>query len=161
MRPVEVIADTNIVSYAFRGDPLGDAYMDLIGDRRIGITGMCLAELRMGSIIGGWDDRKTAELISFIERFTHVCELEGVAEVCGGIRGHRHRVGRPIDLPDAWVAACALWLDVPLVTHDRDLEGIPGLRVLTLHNPWRVGEESLFGSGSSGLQLDGDSRALC
>jgi hypothetical protein len=36
-------------------------------------------------------------------------------------------------------AACALWFDIPLVTQDRDLEGIPGLRVLTLHDEWRIG----------------------
>jgi predicted nucleic acid-binding protein len=61
-----------------------------------------------------------------------------VAEVCAGLRAARRRVGRPIELADAWVAATALWYEVPLVTHDRDLERIPGLEVLTLLDGWRA-----------------------
>jgi hypothetical protein len=54
------------------------------------------------------------------------------------LRAQRERIGRPIGLADAWIAATALWYDVPLVTHDRDMEGIPGLQVLTLHGGWLV-----------------------
>jgi predicted nucleic acid-binding protein len=161
MSDVQLIADTNVVSYAFRGGPLGRAYVELMGDRVIGVTGMCLAEMRAGAILGRWDERKTDELIHFVRQFTHVLELEGVAEVCGALRGVREQIGRPIDLPDAWAAACALWLDIPLVTHDRDLEGIPDLRVLTLHDNWRVGEESLCPDGSTGLWIGSTPRVLC
>src|SRR5688500_2295085 len=108
MNAVQLIADTNVVSYAFRGGPLGRAYLELMGDRRTGVTGMCLAELRAGSIIGRWGDRKIDELVHFIRRFTHVREPEGMAEVCGALRGIRAQIGRPMDLPDAWSAACAL-----------------------------------------------------
>jgi predicted nucleic acid-binding protein len=160
MNAAQVIADTNVVSYAFRGTPLGRAYLQLIGERRIGVTGMCLAELRAGALIGRWGERKVTELLRFIERFTHVLELEGVAEVCGALRGIREQIGRPIDLPDAWAAACALWLDVPLVTHDRDLEGIPGLRVLTLHDSWRIGENAADAGTSAGIWLRERPRAL-
>jgi hypothetical protein len=48
-------------------------------------------------------------------------------------------------------AACALWLDIPLVTHDRDLEGISDLRVLTVHGEWRVGEETTGECASRGI----------
>ncbi len=74
-----------------------------------------------------------------------------MSEVCGAIRAERKRVGRPIDWPDAWAAACAIWLDVPLVTHDKDLEGIPGLRVETLHQSWRVGEPDPWEPLTGGL----------
>ena len=64
--------------------------------------------------------------------------------------GTRRRIGEPIDWADAWAAACALWLDLPLVTHDRGLEGIPDLRVLTVHHGWRVGEETMAEVVASG-----------
>ena len=160
MSAIQLIADTNVVSYAFRGTPIGRAYLELMGDRRIGVTGLCLAELRAGAIIGRWGDRKVNELVCFFRRFTHVREAEGMAEVCGALRAVRAQVGRPIDLPDAWAAACALWLDVPLVTHDRDLEGIPDLRVLTLHNDWRVGEEALGALETGRLRLGDEPRML-
>jgi hypothetical protein len=63
MSTVQLIADTNIVSYAFRGGTLGRAYLELRGDRCTGVTGMCLAELRAGSIIGRWGERKIDELL--------------------------------------------------------------------------------------------------
>ena len=61
-----------------------------------------------------------------------------VAEICGRLRAQRARVGREIELADAWVAVTALWHELPVVTHDQDLERIPGLDVLTLHDGWRL-----------------------
>jgi hypothetical protein len=81
-----------------------------------------------------------------------------MAELCGTIRGMRRQIGQPIEWADAWAAACALWLDVPLITHDRDLEGIPDLRVVTLHDDWRVGEEAFGAVPTSGIWTGADSR---
>jgi predicted nucleic acid-binding protein len=40
--------------------------------------------------------------------------------------------GRPISFPDAWIAAAALQLNIPLVTHNaRDYEAVDGLTILT------------------------------
>jgi predicted nucleic acid-binding protein len=42
------------------------------------------------------------------------------------------RQGRPIQTADAWIAATALHLGVPLVTHNpADYAGVSGLTVLT------------------------------
>ena len=44
----------------------------------------------------------------------------------------REKKGRPITFADAWIAAAALQLNVPLATHNaRDYAGIPNLVVLT------------------------------
>ena len=72
----------------------------------------------------------------------------------GTSRTLRSRSGEPIDWPDAWAAACAIWLDVPLVTHDRDLEGIPGLRILMAHTRWCVREGGSEAHESGILWLD-------
>lgn len=37
MTPVALVADTNVVSYVFRESPLGVAYMELMGDRVVGV----------------------------------------------------------------------------------------------------------------------------
>ena len=153
MTPVQLIADTNVISYMSGTSPLGTAYSDLIDGRRIGLTGHTLAELRAGSVIGRWGERRLNEYLGFLEQFTHVPCTRGMAEVCGALRGVRRHVGDPIDWADAWAATCALWLEVPLVTHDRDLEGIPDLRVITVHDGWRVGEERMGYVASSGSWL--------
>ena len=141
MIAVELVADTDVLSYLFRQSSLGVSYGRLIGRRPVGATGLALAEIHFGAALGGWGRRKLEELQSFLKRFTHVPDTEEIAEVCGQIRAQYARVGRAISWPDACAAASALWLQVPLVTHDRDHEGIPGLQVLTLHDDWRIGEK--------------------
>jgi len=158
MSSVQLIADTNVVSYLFNKSALGFEYAELIDCRNVGITAHSIAELRTGAVIAQWGERRLNELLRFLEKFAHVPYTKEMAQVCGGIRGHRTRIGEPIDWPDAWAAACALWLDVPLVTHDRDLEGIPGLRVLTVHREWRVREEAF---GALGTLWLGEGSSLC
>jgi predicted nucleic acid-binding protein len=153
MTSVQLIADTNVVSYIYAESTLGRAYEDLIDHRKVGLTGHTIAELRAGSAIGRWGERRLKEYLQFLEEFHHVPSDREMAELCGEIRGMRRRIGEPIDWADAWAAACALWLDVPLVTHDRDLEGIPDLRVITVHDEWRVGEAAMGEAVPSGIWI--------
>jgi predicted nucleic acid-binding protein len=140
MKQVKLIADTNVVSYMFKESPLGSEYEELIDSRHVGLTGYSIAELRRGAALAGWGERRLLEQRCFLDQFSHVPDTREMAELCGAIHAARFRSGSPIDWPDAWAAASALWLDVPLVTHDRDLEGIVGLRVLTAHREWWVRE---------------------
>jgi tRNA(fMet)-specific endonuclease VapC len=148
MTSAELIADTNIVSYLFRNSVLGTNYRCLIGDCPIGITSLSLEELYYGAALNRWGDAKRQRLDSFLKDFVIVQWQPEVAEICGSLRAERRRVGRPIELADAWVAATALWNDIPVVTHDRDLEAIPGLRVVTLHDGWQIRGTSSAGAGS-------------
>ena len=151
MTSVQLISDTNVISYIHAASPLGLAYRDLIDHRDVGLSGHTIAELRAGPVIGRWGERRLNRYLQFLEEFTHVPCTREMAEVCGAIRGMRRRIGEPIDWADAWAAACALWLDVPLVTHDRDLEGIPDLRVITVHDEWRISEETIGESAPSSI----------
>lgn len=159
MISVQLIADTNVISYIYAESSLGLAYMDLIDQREVGMTGHTIAELRAGAIIGRWGEQRLKEYLRFLEQFSHVPCTRGMSEVCGGIRAARRGIGKPIGWADAWAAACAPWLDLPLVTHDRDLEGIPDLRVLTLHDQWRVGEETMGDAAPSGIWTGQSARA--
>ena len=50
----------------------------------------------------------------------------------GRLSTAQERIGRPIDTADAWVAALAWLLSIPLVTHNaRHLADIVGLTVIT------------------------------
>src|SRR5690242_11709894 len=74
-----------------------------------------------------------------------------IANVCGGLLGRCMQIGVSISWPDAWATATALWLDVPLVAHDRDLERIPGLRVPTVQTDWEIRERDLTTSHPAAL----------
>jgi predicted nucleic acid-binding protein len=134
----ELVVDTNIVSYLHRGDVLGDAYLALINGRPAGVTLLTLEELHYGINLARWGQKQRCRLDAVLGTFFVMQAPAMIAEICGSLRAERERIGLPIELGDAWIAATALWYDLPLVTHDRDLEAIPGLRVLTLHEGWRL-----------------------
>ena len=55
-----------------------------------------------------------------------------MAEHFARLRAHRRSIGREIETADAWIAATALWLECPVVTHNRrDFQDIPGLEVIS------------------------------
>jgi tRNA(fMet)-specific endonuclease VapC len=141
MREVDLVVDTDVVSYMFKGSTLGAAFSDLIGASSAGITPLSVSELRCWAALNNWGYRRIASLDAFMSRFLLLDADSETANISGSIRARCEQVGRAISWPDAWVAATALWLRVPLVAHDRDLERIPGLRVVTVHKDWQVREE--------------------
>jgi len=138
MMDAELIADTNVVSYLFRNGQLGFDYRYLISGQAVGITEVSVEELHYGAALNGWGERRRQHLVSFLAGFILVPTHLGIAEICGYLRAGRRRVWRPIELADAWIAATALWYQIPVVTNDRDLERIPGLNVLTLLDGWEA-----------------------
>jgi predicted nucleic acid-binding protein len=52
------------------------------------------------------------------------------------VRAAGRSAGRPIERQDAWIAATALYLDLPLVTHNaRHFASVPGLQLITEPDP--------------------------
>ena len=153
MSAIELVVDEDVVSFMFRRRALGNAYSQLIGPCRTGITWLTIAESRQGIVYRNWGSPRIAALDAFLSRFFVVRANSEIANICGGLLGRAKQIGRVISWPDAWAAATAIWLDVPLVTHDRDLEKIPGLRVLTMHADWQVREEGAWSAHSKGVWL--------
>jgi predicted nucleic acid-binding protein len=143
MRKVELVADGDVISYMFKRTPLGDAYTELIDSRLTGITLLAVSESRQGVVYGNWGTKKLQELDTFLSDFVLLESNAEIPNVCGGLLGRCKQIGRAVSWPDAWAAATAIWLDVPLVTHDWDVERVPGLRVLTVHEHWQVREEGI------------------
>jgi predicted nucleic acid-binding protein len=143
MRKAELVADGDVISYMFKGTPLGESYSALIGPRKTGITLLAVSESRQGVVYRNWGMKKLQELDAFLSDFILLESNGEIANLCGALLGRCMQVGRALSWPDAWAAATAIWLDVPLVAHDWDLEKIPGLKVLTIHEHWEVREEGI------------------
>jgi tRNA(fMet)-specific endonuclease VapC len=54
---------------------------------------------------------------------------ESAAEYYAGIKRFRRNIGRPILDTDCWIASTAMAIGAILVSHDNDVQGIPGLSV--------------------------------
>jgi tRNA(fMet)-specific endonuclease VapC len=127
-----LVVDTDVVSYAFRGDTRADAFLPILSNQRLVVSFMTVAELDRWALARDWGPSRIAALNHFLGRFVLVpfdrTLCRRWAEVIDGAR----RQGRPIQTADAWIAATALYLGVPLATHNpTDYDGVLGLTVLS------------------------------
>lgn len=127
-----VVIDTNVLSYIFKGDTRGPAYARLIAPYRGLISFQTLAELNKWALKHRWGARRTQQLFDFLSPFGIIHSSASLAARWAAVRVGALRAGRPIDPADAWIAATALAVGCPLVTHNAaDFAGVPGLSVLT------------------------------
>jgi tRNA(fMet)-specific endonuclease VapC len=134
--PDGCVVDTDVLSSLFRNDTRAEQYRPLLTGRILAISFMTVAELDRWTLQRNWGITRQRQLAAFLERFAvvladrHLCRTW--AEVSDGAR----RNGRTILTADAWIAATALALDVPLVTNNRDdYAGVDGLAVLVTGAP--------------------------
>ena len=137
----EFMADTNVVSYVITGHPLAAGYAPFIADGRIiGISFQALAELRVGLRTQRWDRRR---FDAVLRRFRHVplsheAESIWVDVRAESIERQRREGVRAISTSDAWIAATAMAVPCPLLTHNvRDFRQIRGLDLAEADPPVR------------------------
>ena len=79
-----------------------------------------------------WGTRRRELMGRFLSRFKPLLPDINTAKQRARIKTGCEKKGRPISFPDAWIAASALQLNIPLVTHKAsDYEAIDGLTILT------------------------------
>lgn len=139
-----VLADTNIISYAFKRLPLGDQYSRLLTGREVRVSFTTVAELHTWAEKDSWGARRRLEMQVFLARFPMIPCTAGIPERFAKICIERERIGRPILPDDAWIAATALHHDLPLVTHDTNFLGTDGLRVISA-NPEVIALQTVSG----------------
>jgi tRNA(fMet)-specific endonuclease VapC len=132
-----VIVDTDVFGARLtpRGRPLAAAYRPLLEGRPAVISFITVAELRYGASLAGWGPGRLVRLDRELARADTVWpgpNLTGAyvtlrtwcAKAGHGLGGKDHEA-------DRWVAASAVWLDVPLVTHDAIFANVKDLTLLT------------------------------
>lgn len=79
-----------------------------------------------------WGDQRLARLEERIRAHVIVPFDNELCKQWATICVQRQRLGRPISVQDAWIAATALRHDCSLVTHNRDdFDHIAGLKVIS------------------------------
>lgn len=131
--PEACVVDTDVISYIVRGDSRAAAYQLTLADKQLVISFMTLAELERWAIERAWGTAQVARLGRYLHRYTLVMPDRGLCRAWAMVAAGARRLGRPIQTADAWIAATALRLDVPLVTHNRDdYAGVPELQVISV-----------------------------
>ncbi len=127
-----IVVDTNVVSFYIKGDSRAALYDRHLENKRLVMAFQTLAELSFWRRRDNWGSARERALQSAFARFEIVYPLAPTCEFYAEARASGKRNGKPILPADAWIAAVALELGIPLVTHDpNDFAGVAGLEVIS------------------------------
>jgi predicted nucleic acid-binding protein len=127
-----IILDTDVWSFLFKQDTRAEQYRSHIEGQLPCISFQTVAELYQWVEKADWGQRRRERLVAWLQRFLVIGYDQQMGQLWGKIRADRERLGRPIAAQDAWVAACALRFDYPLLTHNAvDYQLIPQLVIIS------------------------------
>ena len=126
------VIDTDVWSYLYKGRDEAKLYEPHILGNTLVISFQTQAELLRWPIAGDWGQRRREHLESrllaySVEHSSDILSLHWAEAIESGRRN-----GRPIGAADAWIAATALHLSVPLITHNKShFMGVDGLTIIS------------------------------
>ena len=127
-----VIVDTDVVSFLLKGDTRAQLYRPHLEGKTLALSFMTVAELYQWAYIRNWGEQKLTRLEEQLRAYVIVPYDNELCKQWATICVERQRLGRPISVQDAWIAATALWHGCPVVTHNRDdFANIKGLTVIS------------------------------
>jgi predicted nucleic acid-binding protein len=127
-----VVVDTYVVSFLFKSHSLAAAYQSILAGRPLAVSLITLAEIEYGMEVKNWGTARRDLMRRFLAPFTTLLPDTQTARLWARVKSGCAKKGRPITFADAWVAATALQLNVPLDSHNAaDYVAVDGLTVLT------------------------------
>ena len=127
-----VIVDTDVVSFLLKGDTRAQLYRPHLEGKTLALSFMTVAELYQWAYIRNWGEQKLTRLEEQLRAYVIVPYDNELCKQWATVCVERQRLGRPISVQDAWIAATALWHGCPVVTHNRDdFANIKGLTVIS------------------------------
>ena len=127
-----VVVDTDVVSFLFKGDTRAEAYRQHLQGKTLAVSFMTVAKLYQWAYVRNWEERKLSRLEERLRSYVVVPYDHELCKQWARICADRQRLGKPISVQDAWIAATALRRGCPLVTHnDEDFADVAGLLVVS------------------------------
>jgi tRNA(fMet)-specific endonuclease VapC len=115
-----VVVDTDVVSFAFKGDTRFRPYATELTHASLIVSFMTVAELRLWGRVQSWREPRVEQLMDYLSsEFAIHPATRQLCDVWAELKFEARRKGRGLDTADAWIAATAIVLGVPLVTHNR------------------------------------------
>jgi tRNA(fMet)-specific endonuclease VapC len=127
-----LVVDTDVVSFLLKDDTRAQLYLPHLLGKTLALSFMTVAELYQWAYIRRWGERRLLRLEEHLGRYLVAPFDNELCKQWAAIAVERQRLGQPISVQDAWVAATAIRYDAPLVTHNRDdFANITGLKVIS------------------------------
>lgn len=132
-----VVVDTMVISWLFDDRPsaLADRYRSLIGATPVLLAFQTVMELRFGAMRAGWGELRYRRLDRRITELAVVQPDDEMITTCAELRTScqqvGHALGDKVHDGDRWIAATAIRLGCPLVSHDGVFKSAPRLQLIT------------------------------
>ena len=126
----KVLIDTNIYSYAMKGDP--ETIAVLQQSHEIGICAVSIGELLSGFKGGNRELKNRKELEEFLDtpRVKMYSIDEDTAEFYAEVLNSLKENGKPIPTNDIWIASVALQYGLKLFSKDQHFKYVSGLMLI-------------------------------
>jgi tRNA(fMet)-specific endonuclease VapC len=126
------VIDTDVWSYLYKGSDEAKLYEPHLFGNNLVISFQTQAELLYGAIAAGWGAPRRQHLESRLNKYVIEHSSDALSLRWAEAMDSARRNGRPIAAADAWIAATALHLGVPLITHNRKhFIGVDGLEIIS------------------------------
>ena len=125
-----LLIDTNIYSYALKGD---DEVVEVLRKaEQIGISVISIGELLSGFKRGGKEQKNREELEIFLDspRVVVYSLDEDTSEFYAEILNNLREIGKPVPTNEVWIAAVAFQNGLKLFTKDNHFKAIAGLSLV-------------------------------
>jgi tRNA(fMet)-specific endonuclease VapC len=127
-----LLVDTDVASFLFKQDSRAARYAVDLNGATLLISFMTYAELHRWALQAGWGERRRRAFEAYLHRFAIVPWDEALCQEWAAVTLAADRRGRPMGHADAWQAATARHLGVPLVRHNRrHFAAVPGLQLIS------------------------------
>jgi tRNA(fMet)-specific endonuclease VapC len=128
----EILVDTDVISYLLNRHSLAAGYEGLLLGYTPLISFVTVAEMYRGALKRGWGERRMADLDLHLRQFAVVPYSAKICISYAELSIAAEKKGHPIAFADAFIAASALSLEIPLLTHNRrHFQGIKKLSVIS------------------------------
>lgn len=126
------VIDTDVFSYFLKDDTRADLYKPHTDSQFLIVSFMTVAEVEKWSLRSTWGAQRKARFEKTLRRYHIQNSTRKLCRIWAQIVDEGRSTGFNIDDADAWIAATALYFDVPLVTHNADdFRFVNGLTVIS------------------------------
>lgn len=129
---IKYLVDTNILGYFARNSSaaLQKRMLTALKKQEVAISAITRAEIRFGLALLQADDKRRRTIDLLLHEIHVLPWTVDAADRYGDIAAHLQQTGQPIGEMDTQIAAHALALGLPLVTHNtRHFQRVAGLKL--------------------------------
>ena len=117
-----VVLDTSIASMMLDERPTLRLYLPWLINNLAVLSFQTVAEMRLGANLADWGERRLARVEQYFDDVLIQQQDDKLILCWVQIMREARQAGRRLESGDGWIAATALLLNAPLLTHDKDFD---------------------------------------